>query len=116
MSISTLASPLSPVRITARCHYCTHAFTVEVDPFGQLGAEDRDGKLCCETCFCSDCGGGHYTDAEANQCAYLHDYANPADDPADGEFTDWLEQASYGDPDAAYDMRREAMMDMELYS
>lgn len=107
MFISSLASPVSSVRITARCHYCTHSFTVEVDPFGQLGAEDRDGKLCCEDCFCPDCGGGHYTDAEAAQCAYLADYASCAD--AD-------EFASYGDPDAAYDGLRDQMMDLELTS
>lgn len=114
MFVSRLASPVSSVRITGRCHYCTHSFAIEVDPFGQLGAEDRDGKLCCETCFCPDCGGGHYTDAEAAQCAYLADYANPCD--TDGEFEDWLEQASYGDADAAYDRLRDDMIELELTS
>src|SRR5687768_15386418 len=112
MFVSSLASPVSAVRITGRCHYCTHRFVIEVDPFGQLGAEDRDGKLCCEDCFCVDCGGGHYTDAEAAQCAYLADYAACAT-PDEDEFVGWLEQASYGDPDAAYDRLRE-MNDLEL--
>lgn len=106
MYITGLASPVSPVRITARCYYCTHTFTIQVDPFGQLGAEDASGRLCCEDCYCSDCGGGHVTAAEAKQCEYLHDYASCA---GPDEF------ASYGDPDAAYDRLRD-MADLELTS
>jgi acetone carboxylase gamma subunit len=101
-------------RIFARCYYCAHRFELHRDPFGALDGEDREGRLCCEDCFCPDCTGGHATEAEANHCQYLHDYANPVD--TDDEFTDWLEQASYGDPDAAYDRLRDDVMDLELTS
>lgn len=107
MFITSLASPASTVRITARCYYCTHSFIVEVDPFGQLGAEDASGRLCCEDCFCSDCGGGHFTAADQAQCTYLFDYASCA---GEEEF------AGYGDSDAAYDRLRDQMMDLELTS
>lgn len=110
----TTASLLNPVRITARCYYCTRAFQLQRDPFGVLEADDKGGRLCCEHCFCTNCGGGHCTDADATQCDYLVDYANPVD--TDDEYVGWLEQASYGDPDAAYELHRDMVMELELTS
>lgn len=95
------------VTITARCFYCTRSFVLHRDPWGQLEGEDRDGHLCCENCFCVDCGGGHVTQQEADTCTYLHDYANPVDDD---------DALAYGDSDAAYDQYRDDMMNLELTS
>lgn len=95
------------VTITARCFYCTRSFVLDRDPWGQLEGEDRDGRLCCENCFCVDCGGGHVTQQEADTCTYLHDYANPVDDD---------DALAYGDSDAAYDQYRDDMMNLELTS
>lgn len=66
------------ITITAYCSFCARKFdatdTAVMKARGSskvvdgIVCEGVDGRLCCDDCLCSNCGSGHPTDADYDQC------------------------------------------------
>lgn len=48
---------------TAKCTFCARKFE---SPMNQC--DDNDGRLCCDDCLCAECGRGHVTEDERDEC------------------------------------------------
>lgn len=53
---------------TKFCEFCAEEFIPEMGPDGEPICEDYDGKLCCDDCLCAECGRGHHSAAERDEC------------------------------------------------